>query len=229
MEAGGDRHPRREGDWDLVSKPDSATSSDTSTKEKGAKARGPLGRLLDSNHHELYATERDPHKVWTKLEARYAGKDQARIWYVRGELSQVKYNDEPMVDYISKLEKLFNQLAGAGEKQSEKDKLYVLLSNLPIQYHPFRTAISNSTDFDNVKYDDVCHRLILEHQQLIGEIGKPLGGTATMSSTGAFFSARNAAGRGRGLSAKTDPASDPSALRPDASDASPASHASCAS
>jgi len=30
-------------------------------------------------------------------------------------------------------------------------------------------------------------------------------------------------------SAKTDPASDPSALRPDASDASPASHASCAS
>jgi len=32
-----------------------------------------------------------------------------------------------------------------------------------------------------------------------------------------------------GSSAKTDPASDPSALRPDASDASPASHASCAS
>ena len=31
------------------------------------------------------------------------------------------------------------------------------------------------------------------------------------------------------LSAKTDPASDPLALRPDASDASPASHASCAS
>jgi len=30
-------------------------------------------------------------------------------------------------------------------------------------------------------------------------------------------------------SAKMDPASDPSALRPDASDASPASHASCAS
>jgi len=36
------------------------------------------------------------------------------------------------------------------------------------------------------------------------------------------------AGRWR-TSAKTDPASDPSALRPDASDASPASHASCAS
>ena len=33
----------------------------------------------------------------------------------------------------------------------------------------------------------------------------------------------------RTSSAKTDPASDPSALRPDASDASPASHASCAS
>jgi len=36
-------------------------------------------------------------------------------------------------------------------------------------------------------------------------------------------------GKGSSTSAKTDPASDPSALRPDASDASPASHASCAS
>ena len=186
------------GYWDIVSKTGSVESTDTSTKEKAAKARGLLGRLLDSNHRELYATERDPHKLWTKLESRYAGKDQARIWYLRGEVSQVKYNDEPMVDYIAKLEKLFNQLAGAGEKQAEKDKLYVLLSNLPIQYHPFRTAISSSPTFEDVKYVDVCDRLILEHQQLIGEIGKPLGGLGTTSTSGAFFSSRTTSGRGRG-------------------------------
>ena len=103
-----------------------------------------------------------------------------------------------MVDYIAKLEKLFNQLAGAGEKQGEKDKLYTLLSNLPIQYHPFRTAIANSPHYDDIKYDDVCHRLILEHQQLIGDTGKPLGGSATTSTNGAFFSSRSAPGRGRG-------------------------------
>jgi len=125
------------GYWDIVSKAETNTSSDTSTKEKAAKARGLLGRLMDSNHRELYATERDASKVWTKLESRYAGKDQARIWYLRGELSQIRYDNEPMVDYIAKLEKLFHQLAGAGETQSEKDKLHVLLSNLPIQYHPF--------------------------------------------------------------------------------------------
>jgi len=80
-----------------------------------------------------------------------------------------------MVDYIAKLGKLFNQLAGAGEKQGEKDKLYALRSNLPIQYHPFRTAIANSPNYDDIKYDDVCDRLILEHQQLIGDTGKALG------------------------------------------------------
>jgi len=94
-----------------------------------------------------------------------------------------------MVDYIAKLEKLFHQLAGAGETQSEKDKLYELLSNLPIQYHQFRTSISNSPDFKDLKYDDVCDRLILEHQQLIGETGKPIGSSG--QTNGAFLSSRN--------------------------------------
>jgi len=123
--------------------------------------------------------------VWTKLESRYSGKDQARIWYLRGELSEVRYNNQPMVDYIANLEMLFNQRAGAGEKQREKDKIYVLLANLPIQYHPLRTAIINSPNFENIKYDDTCDRLILEHQQLIRDSGKPLGGTG--GTSGAFL------------------------------------------
>ena len=53
----------------IVSKSPSGTSTDKDVKEKTAKARGLLGRLMDSNHRELYATERDPCKLWTKLEA----------------------------------------------------------------------------------------------------------------------------------------------------------------
>jgi len=196
------------GYWEIVSKSTTSTTTDTDdadTKGKAAKARGLLGRLMDSNHRELYATERDPCKLWTKLEARYAGKDQARIWYLRGELSKIRYDNEPMVDYIAQLEKLFNQLANVGEKQKEKDKLYVLLANLPIQYHPFRTAISNSPNFEGVKYEDICDRLILEHQQLIGEKGKPLGGSG--NTRGAFFTNRNTAGRGRGRGGRRFPSS----------------------
>jgi len=66
----------------MVSKPGSTTNTDNTIKEKTAKVRGLLGRLLDSDHRELYSTERDPHKVWKKLKDRYAGKDQARIWYL---------------------------------------------------------------------------------------------------------------------------------------------------
>ena len=67
----------------------STDTDDADAKGKAAKARGLLGRLMDSNHPELYATERDPCKLWTKLEAGYAGKDQARIWYLWGELSKI--------------------------------------------------------------------------------------------------------------------------------------------
>jgi len=89
------------GYWEIVSKSMTSTSTDTDdadTKGKAAKARGLLGRLMDSNDRELYATERDPCELWTKLEARYAGKDQARIWYLRGEVSKIRYDNEPMID-----------------------------------------------------------------------------------------------------------------------------------
>ena len=91
-----------------------------------------------------------------------------------------------MIDYIDKLDKLFNQVSSAGEDQNEKDKLYDLLSHLPIQYHHSRTALSNSPDFENLAYNTVCDRLTLEHRQLIGDPGKPLSGTGL--STGPFFS-----------------------------------------
>jgi len=94
-----------------------------------------------------------------------------------------------MLDYIGKLEKLFNQLSSAGEVQREKHKLYVLLSHLSLQYHSFLTAISNRPDFANLTYDNVCDRLILEHQHLIGDPGKPLSGTGP--STWAFFTGRS--------------------------------------
>ena len=177
------------GYWEIVSRTDSEASTDKATKEKSAKARGLMGRLLDSNHRELYTTERDLAKLWNKQESRYAGKDEARIWYLCGELSLVQYKDEPMVDYIGNLEKLFNQRTSAGEKLTEKDKLYVLLSHLSLQYHPFHTAISNSPNFEDLTYDNVCDRLILQHQQLICDSGKPLSSTGPI--TGAFFSGRS--------------------------------------
>jgi len=190
---------------------ETSTPSDTSNKtykEKSAKARGLLGRLLDINHQELYAMERDPRKLWAKLESRYAGKDQARIWYLRTELSNVQFEDQAMVDYIAKLEKLFNLLAGAGEQQSEKDKIYILLSNLPIESHPFRTSISNNADFDDISYDHVCDRLILEYQQLSGarthNLAKSTHGTNAFLSTqrGRSRSLRGRGRRGRGYTGR---------------------------
>ena len=113
-----------------------------------------------------------------------------------------------MVDYISKLEKLFNQLAGAGEVQKEKDKIYPLLSNLPSEYHPFGTLISNNLNFNDISYDHVCDRLILEHQQLTGAPTESP--TSNSTSTSAFFSSQRGRGRisrgrnghGRGYSSR---------------------------
>jgi len=156
--------------------------------EKAIKARGVMGRLLDSAHRELYAEDRDPKLLWTKLEKRYAGKDQARIWFLREELSKVEYRDDNLVDYISSLEKLLHQLAAPGEVQSEKDKKYFLLSKLPQTYHPFSTSICNNADYDETKYDAICDRLVLEHQQLTKAT------TEDPENTNAFYAGKNTRG-----------------------------------
>jgi len=126
------------GYWQIVSGksecPGEAGEAKSLWEQKSSKARGmlPVGRLLDSVHRELYAEYGDPKDLWAKLEKPYAGKDQARIWLLREELSKVEYRDDNLVDYISSLEKLFHQLAAAGEVQAEKDtKKYLLLLKLP--------------------------------------------------------------------------------------------------
>jgi len=151
-----------------------------------------LGRLLDSAHRELYAEDRDPKDLWAKLEKRYAEKDQARIWFLREELSKVEYRDDNLVDYISSLEKLFHQLAAAGQVQAEKDKIYLLQSKLPQSYHPFRTSICNNADYDKTTSDAICARLVLEHQQLSLAHGQAGGEPET---TNAFY-AHGKNGRG---------------------------------
>jgi len=184
------------GYWQIVSGksecPGETGEAKSLWEQKSSKALGMLGRLLDSAHRELYAEDRDPKDLWAKLEKRYAGKDQARIWFLREELSKVEYRDDNLVDYISSLEKLFHQLAAAGEVQAEKDKKYLLLSKLPQSYHPFRTSICNNADYDKTTYDAICDRLVLEHQQLTLAQGQAGGDSET---TNAFY-ARGKNGRG---------------------------------
>ena len=172
-------------------RPEGDTAKATTWDEKADKARGMLGRLMDSAHRELYAEERNPAALWAKLEKRYAGKDQARIWFLKGELSKVEFRNNDLVDYIATLEKLFNQLAAAGEIQAEKDKKYLLLSNLPIQYHPFRTSICNNEDYDSTTYDKICDRLVLEHQQLNN-------GAKPTEESKAFLAGKSGGWKGKG-------------------------------
>ena len=87
---------------------------------------------------------------------------------LEGELSKVEFRNNDLVDYIATLEMLFHLLVAAGETQVEKDKKSLLLANLPIEYHPFRTSICNNEDYDTTTYDKICDRLVLEQQELTG-------------------------------------------------------------
>jgi len=44
------------------------------------------------------------------------------MWFLKGDLSKVEFCNNNCVVYIATLEKLFYQLAAAGETQVEKDK-----------------------------------------------------------------------------------------------------------
>jgi len=125
-----------------------------------------LGQMLDANHEEMFSTERDPATVWTMLKERYQGKDKQRIWVLRSELSKVQYQGQDMSDFISKLQKVLNQLLSAGcTAYEDDDKIFLLLNTLPMEYHPFRTSITNA---ESLTIEEVSSRLILEHEKLAG-------------------------------------------------------------
>jgi len=122
--------------------------------------------MLDANYREMYSTERDPVTVWKMLKERYQGKDKQRIWFLRSELSKVQYQGEDMSDFISKLQMLLNQLPSAGcTAYEDDDKIFLLLNALPMEYHPFRTSISNA---ESLTFKEVFSTLILEHEKLAG-------------------------------------------------------------
>jgi len=133
---------------------------------KATKVRGLLGRMLDANHREMYSTERDPVTVWKMLKERYQGKDKQRIWFLRSTLSKVQYQREDMSEFISKLQKLLNQLLSDWcTAYEDDDKIFLLLNTLPMEYHPFRTSITNA---ESLTFEEVSSRLILEHEKLAG-------------------------------------------------------------
>jgi len=148
-------------------KPAEITEATPKWEVKCNKACCILGPLLDAAHRELDAEVRDPRELWQKLEKRYAGKDQARFRLLREVLSKVESHDDNLIDYMTSLEKLFNKLAAPGEVQTEKHKKYLLLSKLALVHHPFRTSTWNDSKYNDFTYDDICNRLLLEHQLLM--------------------------------------------------------------
>jgi len=112
---------------------------------KASKVRGLLGPMLDANHREMSSTERNPVTVWKMQKEWYKGKDKQQIWFLSSELSKVLYKGEDMSDFISKLQKLLNQLLSAGcTAYEDDDKIFILVNPLPMEYHPFRTSSTNA-------------------------------------------------------------------------------------
>jgi hypothetical protein len=62
--------------------------------------------------------------------------------------------------------KFLNQLLSVGcTAYEDNDKIFLLINTLPMEYHPFRTTI---TDAESLTFKEVCSRLILEHEKLVG-------------------------------------------------------------
>jgi len=88
-----------------------------------------------------------------------------------------------MSDFISILHELLNQLLSAGcTAYEDDDKIFLLLNTLPMEYHPFRTSITNA---ESLTFEEVLSRLILEHEKLArGKEGSRRGGVPFYAENG---------------------------------------------
>jgi hypothetical protein len=88
-----------------------------------------------------------------------------------------------MSDFISKLQKLLNQLLTAGcPAYQDNDKIFLFVNTLPMEYQPFRTSITNP---ESLTFEEESCRLILEHEKVpAGKAASRIGGVAFYAENG---------------------------------------------
>ena len=103
---------------------------DEDTKLKVAKARAIIMQGLDAKPLRVCLADRaNPHRMWNRLQERYAVSNVATQVQLQAKLGRLRYDGQPMSDFVDAFEEIFIRIEGMGHVFPEQMQVAMLLAS----------------------------------------------------------------------------------------------------
>ncbi|KAI0496002.1 hypothetical protein KFK09_022309 [Dendrobium nobile] len=84
------------------------------------------------------------HEIWQSLESQFQATSLSKVIQLRNELHHVSMKNLSMMQYLTEIKKLVDQIASAGSSIDSEDIILHILNGLTPAYQSFKTYVRNS-------------------------------------------------------------------------------------
>ncbi|KAI0502404.1 hypothetical protein KFK09_017353 [Dendrobium nobile] len=91
-------------------------------------------------------------EIWNALETRFQSSNRSKVLQLKNELNSISMKNQSMIQYLTAIKTLVDQIAAAGSTIESEDIIMYILNGLPQQYQAFKTTIrtmQSSLSLDN--------------------------------------------------------------------------------
>ena len=128
-----------------------------------------LFRAVDESGFEKIAGSTTSKQAWDTLEKVFKGADrvkQVQLQTLRGELERIQMKDTKTVsDYITRVQKVVNQLTRNGETVTDARVVEKILRSLTDKFKNIVCAIEESKDLSTLSFEELAGSLEAHEQQ----------------------------------------------------------------
>ncbi|KAI0527400.1 hypothetical protein KFK09_003000 [Dendrobium nobile] len=128
------------------------------------------------------------HQIWQVLESQFQATSRSKVIQLKNELHHVSMKNSSMIQYLTEIKKLVDQIASAGSMIDSEDIILYSLNGLPPAYQSFKTYIRNSPS--PIRLENLYAMLISEEIHISAD--------AARQSSESIQQIALYAGRGRG-------------------------------
>jgi hypothetical protein len=105
--------------------------------------------------------------IWNKLQIIYEGDakvKQAKLQTYRGQFESLKMKEEEnIVEYLLRVNEIFNTIKGLGEELDDKIVVQKVLRSLPMRYDPKVSTLEDQENLDKLIVDEL-HGIITTYE-----------------------------------------------------------------
>ncbi|KAI0495692.1 hypothetical protein KFK09_021995 [Dendrobium nobile] len=138
------------------------------------------------------------HDIWQILESQFQATSRSKVIQLKNELHHVSMKNSTMIQYLTEIKKLVDQIASAGSTIDSEDIILYILNGLTPAYQSFKTYIRNYPF--PIRLENLYAMLISEEIHVNADAARQSSETAQQT---ALYAGRGRGRRTRGRSTQT--------------------------